>query len=300
MNTPTPTLLVTGASGHLGGAVVRHLLDTLQFPPERLIATSRNPDALRDLVARGVIVRTADFDQPATLGAAFTGADRLLLVSTDALMEPGKRLTQHRAAVQAAADVGVKHVVYTSLPSADTSHVSFAPDHWGTEQALSASSLGWTVLRNAWYFENLAYALPSALASGEWATSAGGGGIAYIARDDLARAAAVALASPDATNRVLTLTGTQAYTARDIAARVSTLIGKSLSVVDITPAQQVEGLRAHGFPPVLADVFASFDVATAAGDLGEVTDDYAQLTGQSPTRLDAWLPANIALLTQPH
>lgn len=300
MNTPTPTLLVTGASGHLGGAVVRHLLDTLQFPPERLIATSRNPDALRDLVARGVIVRTADFDQPATLGAAFTGADRLLLVSTDALMEPGKRLTQHRAAVQAAADVGVKHVVYTSLPSADTSHVSFAPDHWGTEQALSASSLGWTVLRNAWYFENLAYALPSALASGEWATSADGGGIAYIARDDLARAAAVALASPDATNRVLTLTGTQAYTARDIAARVSTLIGKSLSVVDITPAQQVEGLRAHGFPPVLADVFASFDVATAAGDLGEVTDDYAQLTGQSPTRLDAWLPANIALLTQPH
>lgn len=300
MNTPTPTLLVTGASGHLGGAVVRHLLDTLQFPPERLIATSRNPDALRDLVARGVIVRTADFDQPATLGAAFTGADRLLLVSTDALMEPGKRLTLHRAAVQAAADVGVKHVVYTSLPSADTSHVSFAPDHWGTEQALSASSLGWTVLRNAWYFENLAYALPGALASGEWATSAGDGGIAYIVRDDLARAAAVALASPDATNRVLTLTGTQAYTARDIAARVSTLIGKSLSVVDITPAQQVEGLRAHGFPPVLADVFASFDVATAAGDLGEVTDDYAQLTGQSPTTLDAWLPANIALLTQPH
>ena len=92
----------------------------------------------------------------------------------------------------------------------------------------------------------------------------------------------------------------RAYTARDIAARVSTLTGKSLSVVDITSAQQVEGLRAHGFPPVLADVFASFDVATAAGDLSEVTDDYARLTGQSPTALDAWLPANLALLTQAH
>ena len=300
MNTPTPTLLVTGASGQLGGAVVRHLLDTLRFPAERLIVTSRSPDGLADLAARGVAVRAADFDQPGTLASAFAGADRLLLVSTDALMEPGKRLTQHRAAVQAAADAGVKHVVYTSLPSADTSLVSFAPDHWGTEQALSASSPGWTVLRNAWYFENLAYSLPGALASGEWATAAGEGRIAYIARDDLARAAAVALASDDATNQVLTLTGEQAWSARDIATRVSALTGKPLAVADITAEQLVEGLKAHGFPPVLADVFASFDAATANGDLGEVTGDYARLTGQSPTSLDAWLPANIDLLTKAH
>ena len=300
MNTPTPTLLVTGASGQLGGAVVRHLLDTLKIPAERLIVTSRSPKGLADLAARGVTLRAADFDQPGTLAAAFAGADRLLLVSTDALMEPGKRLAQHRAAVQAAVDAGVKHVVYTSLPSADTSHVSFAPDHWGTEQALSASPLTWTLLRNAWYFENLAYALPGALASGAWATAAGEGRIAYIARDDLALAAAHALASGDTANRVLTLTGTQAYAARDIAGRVAALTGKPLSVVDITPEQHIEGLRAHGFPPVLAEVFASFDAATAAGDLGEVTDDYRQLTGRSPTTLDAWLPANLDLLTKAH
>jgi len=107
MNTPTPTLLITGASGQLGGAVVRHLLDTLKIPAERLIVTSRSPDGLADLAARGVTVRAADFDQPGTLAAAFAGADRLLLVSTDALMEPGKRLAQHRAAVQAAVDAGV-------------------------------------------------------------------------------------------------------------------------------------------------------------------------------------------------
>lgn len=300
MSTPAPTLLVTGASGQLGSAVVRHLLDTLKFPAERLIVTSRSPDGLANLAARGVTVRAADFDQPDSLVAAFAGADRLLLVSTDALMEPGKRLTQHRAAVQAAVDAGVKHVVYTSLPSADTSHVSFAPDHWGTEQALSASSLGWTVLRNAWYFENLAYSLPGALASGEWATAAGEGRIAYIARDDLARAAAVALAADSTANQVLTLTGGQAWSARDVASRVSALTGKPLAVVDITPAQLVEGLNAHGFPPVLADVFASFDAATVAGDLGEVTDDYARLTGQAPTALDAWLPANVELLTKAH
>ena len=298
MNATAPTLLVTGASGQLGGAVVHHLLDTLQVPAERLIVTSRSPEGLADFAARGVTVRAADFDQPATLPSAFAGADRLLLVSTDALMEPGKRLAQHRNAVEAAVEAGVGHVVYTSLPSAETSHVSFAPDHWGTEQALAASSLAWTVLRNAWYFENLAYALPAALASGEWASAAGEGRIAYIARDDLARAAAVALASPDRSNRVLTLTGSHAYSARDIASRVSALADKPLSVVDITPEQRLEGLKAHGFPPVLAEVFASFDVATAAGDLGAVTDDYLQLTGQPTTTLDAWLSANIALLTR--
>lgn len=300
MNTPAPILLVTGASGQLGSAVVRHLLDTLQLPAERLIVTTRSPDGLADLAARGVTVRVADFDQPDTLAAAFTGADRLLLVSTDALMEPGKRLTQHRAAAQAAVDAGVKHVVYTSLPSADTSHVSFAPDHWGTEQALSASPLGWTVLRNAWYFENLAYSLPTALASGEWATAAGEGRIAYIARDDLARAAASALASDATTNQVFTLTGEHAWSARDVASRVSALTGKPLAVVDITSEQLAEGLKTHGFPPVLADVFASFDTATAAGDLGEITADYARLTGQSPITLDTWLSANVGLLTQAH
>ena len=101
-------------------------------------------------------------------------------------------------------------------------------------------------------------------------------------------------------NRVLTLTGEQAWSARDVATRVSTLAGKPLAVIDITPEQLVEGLTAHGFPPVLAEVFASFDTATAAGDLGALTDDYIRLTGKAPTALDAWLPANIDLLTKAH
>jgi NAD(P)H dehydrogenase (quinone) len=295
-----PTLLVTGASGHLGRAVVRHLLDTLQVPPARIIATSRKPGALADLAARGVTVRTADFDEPGTLAEAFRGADRVLLVSTDALLEPGKRLAQHRAAVQAAAGAGAQHVVYTSLPTPDTSHVSFAPDHLGTEQALAASGLGWTFLRNAWYAENLAYALPSALASGEWVTAAGEGGVAYIARDDLAHAAAVALAADGTGNRILTLTGTQALTAREVAAKVATVTGKPLAVVGVTAEQLADGLRAHGLPPTLAQVFTSFDVATAAGDLAAVTDDFAALTGRAPATFDAWLPAHLDLLTKPH
>ena len=298
MNISTPTLLVTGASGHLGRAVIAHLLDTVGIPADRIIATSRTPATLADLAARGVTVRAADFDDPASLEAAFTGADRLLLVSTDALLEPGKRLQQHRAAVQAAVAAGVQHVVYTSLPVPETSKVSFAPDHLGTEQALAASPLTWTVLRNAWYFENLLHTVPGALAAGQWSSAAGDGGIAYIARDDLARAAAIALAAGDTRKRTLTLTGTQAWTARQLAARISSATGKPLEVVDVSLEQLTEGLQAHGFPPALAAVFASFDAATAAGDLGGITDDYTQLTGREPESFDAWLLRNGAGLSR--
>ena len=104
----------------------------------------------------------------------------------------------------------------------------------------------------------------------------------------------------DASGGPVLLTGTQALNAREIAAKVSAATGRPLTVVYVTAEQLAEGLRAHGFPPVLADVFTSFDVATAAGDLAEVTDDFATLTGRAPSTFDAWLPSNLALLAKAH
>ena len=152
---------------------------------------------------------------------AFSGVDRLLLISTDALDRPGRRLAQHRAAVAAAVKAGVKHVVYTSMPNPEPgSRVIFAPDHYGTEQALKESGLSWTILRNAWYAENLAFTLPAALATGKWITSAGEGRIPHIARDDCAEAAAAALASPSTDNARYDITGPEALTTiRDCGAR---------------------------------------------------------------------------------
>ncbi len=126
--TQTPDLLVTGASGHLGKAVLKHLVETLNVPAARIVATSRRPEELGDWAARGVTVRKADYDDPAGLAAAFAGVDRLLLISTDALDEVGKRLRQHKAAIAAAASAGVKHVV-TPPCQTRASLVSFAPDH---------------------------------------------------------------------------------------------------------------------------------------------------------------------------
>lgn len=293
----TSTLLVTGASGHLGQRVIHHLLETLKVAPQRIIATTRKPETLKDLAAKGITVRGADFDDAASLRSAFAGADRLLLISTDALDRPGRRLEQHRAAVAAAEQAGVAHVVYTSMPLPENSPLLIAPDHAGTEKALANSALkGWTVLRNHWYFENLFLSLPSALTSGQWYSAAEQGRVAYIARDDLARAAATVLASDAGGKTTYTLSGAEAFSTEQIAQQVSQAVGKPLQVVHVPLAGLIQGMVSAGFSEPLAAVFASFDTNTAAGRVAEVTGDYQKLTGVAPQPFAAWLRANAAAL----
>jgi NAD(P)H dehydrogenase (quinone) len=289
------TLLVTGAAGHLGQRVLAHLLDSLDIPARRIVATSRKPEALASFAARGIAVRHADFDDPATLPAAFAGVQRLLLISTDAIAQPGRRLTQHRNAIEAAAKAGVGHVVYTSMPAPEGSPLLLAPDHAGTETALAASTLSWTILRNCWYMENLFMSLPGALAAGQWYSAAGDGKVAYIARDDLARAAAVALALSDTARTIYTLTGSEAFSAEEVAKQVSAAVGKPLSVVHVPLAALIQGMvAATGWPEALAAVFASFDTNTKAGRVATVTDDFRRLTGVAPVAFADWLAANKA------
>ncbi|MDO8778212.1 MAG: SDR family oxidoreductase [Burkholderiaceae bacterium] len=292
------TLLVTGASGHLGRRVIHHLLHTLKVPPARIIATTRKPETLADLAALGVVVRAADFESAESLASAFAGADRLLLISTDALDRPGRRLAQHQAAVAAAVQAGVKHVVYTSMPQPEPgSPIPFAPDHYGTEQALAASPLaGWTVLRNHWYFENLFMSLPSVLPSGQWFSAAGNGGIAHIARDDLGRAAAAVLAGSATGKNTYTLSGAQAFTTGEIAQLISATQDKPIQVIPAPVEGLIQGMVSAGLPPPLAAVFASFDTNTAAGRVGEVTEDFQKLTGVAPQPFAAWLAENKAAL----
>jgi NAD(P)H dehydrogenase (quinone) len=290
------TLLVTGAAGHLGQRVIAHLLDRLKVPPSSIIAATRNPDKLAALAARGVAVRRADFDDPASLAAAFAGAQRLLMISTDVLDRPGHRLVQHRNAVDAATKAGVAHVVYTSMPKPETSAVLFAPDHLGTEQALAASPMGWTILRDNWYMENLFFTLPQLLSSGKWFTAAGDGRLAWIARDDCALAAATALAGGDTAKRTHTLSGAEALTTEETARMVSETAGRPIEVVQVPLDGLIQGMVAGGMPQPVAELFASFDANTKAGGFADVTGDFELLTGRQPLKYRDWLAANKAAI----
>lgn len=288
-------LLVTGASGHLGRRVLELLLDRKAGP---LIATTRNPDSLKELAARGVEVRRADFDNEADLARAFRGAGRVLLISTDALDRPGRRVAQHRAAIRALEAAGVKHVVYTSLPNPyPGSPVAIADDHRETEAALAASRLDFTILRNNLYTELLLQSLKSAIASGQFVTARGTGATAYVTREDCARAAAAALAEPSTGRRTLDVTGPAALTGDELVAIASELAGRKIVHVPVPPDALIQGMVEHGLPRPVAELFASFDVGIQKGDLSGITDTVQRLTGRAPQSVRDFLSAHRAALT---
>jgi NAD(P)H dehydrogenase (quinone) len=275
-------ILVTGASGQLGSAVLAHLLADGKVAASDIIAASRNPAKLADIAAKGVETRAADFDDAASLEAAFAGVDRVLLISTDELAVPGKRLVQHKAAVAAAAKAGVKHILYTSMPNPDQSVISFAPDHLGTEEAIKASGLGYTIIRNSWYTDNYFMGMPHSLQIGQWYTSTGDGRVANISRADCAAAAAAAVANPPAGNCILTLTGPEALNADQIAKAVSDAAGKPLQVVQVTDEQLAAGVRGAGMPEFVVDLVVTADANIRAGNFDVVTDVFETLTGRKP------------------
>ncbi|ODN69538.1 SDR family oxidoreductase [Methylobrevis pamukkalensis] len=286
------TLLVSGAGGQFGRLVVENLLAA---NAGTIVAGSRNPDKLADFADRGVELRTVDFDDPAGLEAAFAGVDRLLIISTDALDTPGRRLAQHTRAIEAAKAAGVGHIVYTSMPSPEPGNpVLFAPDHFGTEQAIKASGIPYTILRNNWYFENLLMSLPGSLKSGQVVTAAGDGRIAYIGRADLALAAATALAATTGNSTTLTLSGSENLSTAEIAALAAEVFETPLAVINVTDAQLLDGLKAHGVPEGFAALIVSFDANARAGGLEGSSADFEALTGRKPGLMRDWLAANTA------
>jgi len=291
------TLLVTGASGQLGRSVINHLLGTFKVPAGQIIAATRTPASLSDLTARGVIVRKADFDDQASLAKAFASVGRALIISTNEIAIQGKRRQQQLAAVAAATQAGVGHLLYTSMPNPEPgSPVVFAPDHYDTEQAIKASGIPYTIFRNGWYDENLFMAMPQILASGQWYTSADDGAISYGSRDDYAAAIAGGLAADTGESTTYTLTGPKAYTAAEVAALVTEITGNPIQVIQLSDAALTEGIKAAGLPEPIAKALVSFDAATRAGDLGMVTDTVEKLSGRKSVPLRQFIEVNQAAL----
>lgn len=290
------TILVTGAAGQLGQRVVHHLLETYKVPAGRIIAATRDPSKLAELAAKGVATRKADFDDAAGLVSAFEGAGTVLIISTDALAVPGQRLKQHTAAVNAAAKTGVKHIAYTSMPSPDKSLVTFAPDHLGTENAIKASGLPYTILRDAWYFDNFMMSLPHNLEGGKWYTATKGGKVPYITREDCALAIAAALVGKPE-NKTYTLTGSTSYSIADVASAVTAITGRPLEVIDVTDEQLSGGLTGAGLPSFVVDMLVSADANIRAGNFDSLSGDFTTLTGKEPQTLRKFIEDRKAALT---
>jgi NAD(P)H dehydrogenase (quinone) len=281
------TTVVTGATGHLGRLVVEALL-ARGVAPGDLVATGRRTQVLDDLAARGVRVARADYDDPASLDAAFAGADRLFFASGS---EVGHRIPQHRNVVDAAVRAGVRHVAYTSAPRVDVSPLPVAPDHKATEEMLAASGLPTTLLRNDWYSENYLGDLAQVRETGVLVTATAGGRVASAPRKDYAEAAAVVLTTEGHEGAVYELAGDVAWDYDELAGVLADLTGRPVQVRAVTPDERRAQLVAAGTPPEAAAFVAALDEAIAGGWLAGTDGTLARLLGHPTTPLRDTLAA---------
>lgn len=275
------SLVVTGATGHLGRHVVESLL-ARGVAADQIVAGGRNVKTLEELADRGVQVRLIDFDEPATLRSAFEGADKLLLVSGTAI---GERPRQHRQVIEAAHAAGVSLLAYTSGPHADSSSLQLLADHKATEEILRDSGVPYVLLRNSWYFEGYTGQLPTTLARGAIVGSAGDGRISGAARADYAEAAAVVLTSEGHAGAVYELGGDESFTLAQLAAEITKQTGTEVIYRDVPVSELQQILSGAGLPEPLATIIADIDRGIAAGELLVTTGDLSRLIGRPTTSL---------------
>lgn len=269
------TIAITGATGKIGGAVARAL--AADGVPFRMIVR----DATRAPELPGTEVAVASFDDVDASRAALDGVDVLLMVSA---AEAEDRLAQHRAFVGAAATAGVQHVVYTSFAGAAADATfTLGRDHWATEQAIRATSMAHTFLRDSFYLDFVEDLVGE---DGVIRGPAGYGAMAAVARADVARVATEVLRNPAAhLDRTYELTGPAAITLEQAAATVSEVRGRTVTYHPET-VEEAYASRARWNPePWQADAWVSTYTAIAEGALARVSGDVERVTGRRPLSL---------------
>lgn len=277
-------LVVTGASGKLGRLVTVALLE--RVPATALILVSRSPDSLKDFASLGASVRYGDFERPDSLSAAFAGGVRAVVISTLGVRDGAGA---HRAAFDAAARAGVRHLVYTSVTN-PTEDNPFPPakTHERSEQDLRSSDIPWTILRNALYADLRVQIAAKYLRDGRWTTNIGDGSHAFVARADCAAAAAAALTTNGHQGRIYDITGPELIDAHRYLALLEESGGPAIVHADVDDAEYERYRAAFAADPDNAayfELFTGTGQAIRTGCLNHLGTGVQHLTGQPPTSM---------------
>jgi NAD(P)H dehydrogenase (quinone) len=287
-------IIVSGASGQLGGLVVEALLKR-KVAPQNLILVTRTPDTLKAYAARGASVRFGDFTKPESLAAAYQGGTRMLLISINGGGDERPEL--HKVAIDAAVAAGVKQIAYTSYINADRYTTSvIAVDHRRTERYLQDSGVAWTLLRNQIYANGLPDQAVQIVRDGKLVTSTPDARVAYVTREDCAAAAAAVLATSGHDNKAYNITGPDAIGPAELVALASEISGKKVELVALDEPAYRQYLLDSGTPETAINGALSFAKELDSPFLREPSTAVAELTGRPPTSVRALLLAEKAKL----
>jgi NAD(P)H dehydrogenase (quinone) len=283
-------ILVTGATGGLGKAVVENLLKTVN--PSDIAVLVRDPAKAADLQAQGVTIKQGDYNDYASLVAAFKGVDKLFLVSGN---DVANRVPQHTNAINAAKEAGVKHVVYTSFQrkteDGSSAAAFIAEAHLATEKLLKESGLTYTILKNALYLDVLPLFMGPVLDTNTIYLPAGDGKVPYASRADMGAAGAAVLTGTGHENQSYEISNGTSYSFQDIAKILSDLTGKTIQYVSPDAEEFGTALAAAGVPAGAIQMTAGFCVAIAHDEFDYPATTLEKLLGRKPESAADFLKA---------
>jgi uncharacterized protein YbjT (DUF2867 family) len=276
-------ILVTGATGHVGGALARHLHQR----GEKVRVLVRDPQkaaALPDDIERMV----GDLGDPGTLTEAFEGVDKAFLMAV------GPNTEHVVNAAAAAADAEVSHVAVLSSIGAASPELLIGKWHADREQAVLDAGLPYTFLRPGGFASNALQWAPSIRTEGTVYDPYGPVPQAVIDPVDVAAVAAVSLTEDGHTGRTYVLTGDELTTGAERTEILSRVLGRPLEHVEQTPEQGEQAALDAGAPPALAGALRTMYQQMRTAPAAVVTDDVHRVTGRAPARFEEWCRRNAA------
>ncbi|NIJ55207.1 SDR family oxidoreductase [Dyadobacter arcticus] len=286
-------ILVTGATGQFGGKAIDHLLKK-GIESSEISVLVRDAVKSKALREKGVEIRVGDYANYDSLVGAFSGVDKLLLVSSNDRQAVENRTAHHLNVIKAAKETGVKHIVYTSFvrkPNFEDSAIAvFQNSHVESEAFLMNSGIDYTILQNGIYLEMIPVFLGEKVAEkGVILFPARDGKASYVLREELAEAAAHILATDGHQNKLYQLTNTASVSFYDIAEELSRVTGKKVSYQSPPVAEFESTLKNFGVPDQYIGMFTMWAVALSQNTMDADDNTLEGFLGRKPTSMKQFI-----------
>jgi len=288
-------ILVTGATGHLGKATIDFLLK--RTSADQIIALARNPEKAEVLKEKGIDVRIGDYTDYQSLLNAFKGVDRLLLISASDIED---RASKHINAINAAKEIGVKHIIYTSFirqkDDPDSALWFLAKDHVDTENHLINSGVNYTIFKNGFYMDMITdFIGENILETKTIFLPAGEGKVNFVLRNEIAEALANVLTSDSHTNQTYNIGGEKTYSFGEIAAIISEASGEQINYVSPKVEEYKQELAKHNVPEMYINMFAAFAIAFSENAMNVTSNDLNELLGRKAAEVKDYLSSKFTI-----
>lgn len=285
-------ILVTGATGILGSAVIETLLKKLS--PQQISVLSRKAEKLAAMQAQGLNTYCGDYDDPQALENAMQGVDTVLLISAG---DEGDRMQQHRNVIDAAKKIGVSGIAYTSRALRDRATLAnqLMFDHFDTEDYIKASGLQYTIFRNVLYMDVIPLFVGKQVFDTGIFQPAGHGKVAFALRKEMGEAMAKVLLNEPFENQTYQFTGKESHSFFDVAAMLTELSGKAVQYTPVEIPAFETMMLGRGVPPAMVKKIIDFNTDIKNNQEAEISQDLEIHLGRQPTSLKEGLKALFGL-----